>query len=131
MLSNTNNSSSKAYLLPLHYVKKTTRKSLNEKSLIVILFISTVITLFIILNNLPSNVNLNDENIKRIFLPKLNKSANQFIHNDDQNDVRHHEHPFKKIATSDDLQIQPIEAPKIGPSVAEKREKIRSVSIWK
>lgn len=113
----------KQYLLPLNYVRKTTKKGLNEKTLIVILFISTIITLFVIINNLPATVNLNDEDFKELFLPKLNKSNIKYTHKQKPH-VPHTRH-FKK--TDDHVPIQPIEAPASGQSNLERREKIKSV----
>ena len=133
----------KQFLLPLNYVRRTTGKrsmSLNEKTLIVILIVSTIITLFVILNNLPSQVNLRDETLQDLFVPKLNVQKNKqlsFIHVQDGGEhFRQHSHEFKKLELTakktEDVQpvIQPIEPPMPNlPNMAERREKIKSVSL--
>ena len=80
--------SSSQYLLPLFNTRKQTKNALNEKNLIVLLLLSTIVSLFFILKNLPSNVNFNNENNLRLFLPKINKSKNIF------HDEQAHQHQF-------------------------------------
>lgn len=131
----------KQFLLPLNYVRRTTGKrsmSLNEKTLIVILLVSTIITLFVILNNLPSQVNLRDETLQDLFVPKLNVQKNKqlaFIHVQDGGEhFRQHSHEFKKyesVKKTEDVPpvIQPIEPPLPNlPNMTERREKIKSVN---
>ena len=125
----------KQYLLPLSYMKRTNGKrsiSVNEKTLILILIVLTIVTLFVILNNLPSQVNLREESalIKEIFVPKLSQNGNSqvIIHEKSHR----HELVNKKVErVSPETQvvvIQPIEAPGSNlPSMAERREKIKSV----
>lgn len=80
-------------LLPLYYVRKQTRSGLNERNLIFILLISTVLTLIVIFKHLPTNVNLAGDELNNIFVPRLNKSNyHDIIHNVDQ-DI--HKHLFK------------------------------------
>lgn len=121
----------KPHLLPMYYVRKvsaTTKKSLNEKTLIVILIISTLITLFFILNNLPAQVSLTESNFKELFVPRFTSDKQQrAIIN------RHTEHKNVHGQKSESqIYIQPIEPP---PSLnelsnTERREKIKSMTLF-
>jgi hypothetical protein len=88
--------SAKQLLLPLYNVRKQTRR-LSEKNLIVILLGTTLVSLYLILRNLPSNVNIvENEGINAVFVPRIDKNAQRaanerVIHNE------HDRHDFKPI----------------------------------
>ena len=137
----------KQYLLPLNYASRMTTSSvgasssrrsisLNEKTLIVILLVSTIVTFFVILNNLPTQVNLRDEAIKELFVPRLAYEG-EIIHGSNNHHVDHRridtakKKKVKEFEASSPNQavIHPIEPPAPGgPSIEERREKIKSVS---
>ncbi len=103
-------SSSPKYLLPIYYVRKKTKKSFNEKNLIIILLLTSVFSLIFILKNLPAHVSFgtNDDldnsdnvNVRNIFFPKLNLTRDQFIHNE----AMHH-HVVPKISNKSAEQVQ-------------------------
>lgn len=164
----------KHYLLPFNYVQPATataaaaaaqqrrqqqRCHLNEKTLIVILIISTLITLFVILNNLPAQVNLDDQSIRQMFVPRLRRPDQKYMHKydddgreQDDDGEEHHKHSnaMRKAIERDKSRTSqrplpipppppPIEPPPIEqqpkePAVsaktnAERREKIKSVSL--
>lgn len=73
-------SSSTNLLLPLYHIRKQT-KTFNEKNLIILLLVSTVLSLFFLLKQLPSNVNFNNPENVRFFIPKIDRH-NGIIHND-------------------------------------------------
>ena len=73
-------SSSTNLLLPIYHIRKQT-KTFNEKNLIIFLLVSTVLSLFFLLKQLPSNVNFNNPENVRFFIPKIDKH-NGLIHND-------------------------------------------------
>jgi hypothetical protein len=89
---------SQKFLLPIYYVQKKSKKSLNEKNLIIILLIASVLSIFFILKNLPTHVNFSDDsrdiNVKNLFLPKFNQSNHnhKFIH-----DEVKHQHDLPNI----------------------------------
>ena len=111
---------------------------LNEKSLVLLLIFVSVITIFIILFNLPNeltpHVSINRDDIKKVLIPDLkpppqNKQLPN-IHNDD------HQHPappmFEKEKNNPDRVDQKLsEGGQDGglvEGVEEKRERIRKVS---
>jgi hypothetical protein len=67
--------SSQKFLLPIYYAQKKSKKSFNEKNLIIFLLIASVISIFFILKNLPAHVSFSDNSnndVKNLFLPKFN-----------------------------------------------------------
>lgn len=62
---------------------------MNEKSLVLLLIVVTIITIFIILFNLPSEINaINKANIGRVFIPdSIERDKPHHIHEND------HQHP--------------------------------------
>ena len=75
-------SSSTNLLLPLYHIRKQTKYfGINEKNLIVLLLLSTVFSLYVILNNLPSNINITSSDSVGFFIPKISKS-HRTIHKD-------------------------------------------------
>ena len=81
-------SNSNALLLPLYHVRKQTKYfSFNEKNLIGLLLISSILSLYVLLKNLPSNTLNNAENV-RFFIPKISRSPGIF-HNEQGHD--HHD----------------------------------------
>jgi hypothetical protein len=72
-------SSSPNLLLPLYHIRKQT-KTFNEKNLIVLLLVSTILSLFFLLRQLPANVNFSNPENVRFFIPEVKKSG--IIHND-------------------------------------------------
>jgi hypothetical protein len=73
-------SGSSNLLLPIYHIRKQT-KTFNEKNLIILLLVSTVLSLFFLLKQLPSNVSFNNPENVRFFIPKIDKH-NDIIHND-------------------------------------------------
>ena len=73
-------SSSTNLLLPLYHIRKQT-KTFNEKNLIILLLVSTILSLFFLLKQLPSNVNFNNPENVRFFIPKIDR-PNDIIHDD-------------------------------------------------
>lgn len=118
------------FLLPLFYARKSTKNSINEKKLIFVLLISTVITLVLIIKNLPSNVSLGDANIKEIFIPVVNESKNnKIIHNDDHDHQKEIKQPVDDVVEQKPLEPPPpVQPDKPVDAVNEmRREKIKSV----
>ena len=74
------------------------RFNLNEKSLVLLLVVVTIITIFIILFNLPSEINaINKANIGRVFIPdSIERDKPHHIHDND------HQHPAPPMNRGDD-----------------------------
>jgi len=88
----------KTPLLPLYITRKQQKRfpSLNEKNLVILLLISTVLSIYFILKHLPSNVSIVErEQVRDIFLPKVTNRI-EFIH-----DEQKHQHqidiPYEKL----------------------------------
>lgn len=131
---------SQKFLLPIYYVHKKSKKSFNEKNLIVILLIATVLSIFFILKNLPTHVSFSDDSkdnidVKNLFLPKFNLSNHnhKFIHDEVKHqhilpnipDVNKHENDNSNLNQKEEKKIDS------DPDALNKkrREKIKDVCI--
>ena len=81
-----------SFLLPMHYLQtknvKIRSKFFNEKYLILMLLVISIMTIFIILMNLPSDMQrlVNRQKIQNVFLPEIPKGNILIPHID-------HQHP--------------------------------------
>jgi hypothetical protein len=142
-----------SFLLPVHYmqtknVKARSRFILNEKFLILLLLIVSVVTIFIILMNLPSDVQryVYREKIQNVFIPEFERDKVGVAHQ------REHQHPApinlsedrKSSSTTSlhanaDVAIEPpdhnilAEKNEYELSVTAKRNKIKEMTLfgWK
>lgn len=118
-------------ILPLFHVRKSFRSSLNEKTLITILLISSVFTLVIIFKNLPQSV-VNEVQIKSIFIPELN---NNHAKGGDQSKPdpkdTHINDKNQDVKNQDGQVAQPnVEDSAKDVEVRKKREKIKNVKVF-
>jgi hypothetical protein len=131
-------------LLPLYY--NIRKKDFNEKKLLIILTIITVISLYVVYLNLPSMNIVRDHEIDKVFIPIVQPSKGTFKGNDhdidNKNDINKDKDKDKvNIDKKDepvqfelepdvqipDLNIDPMEKDK---SINEMRkEKIKNVNI--
>ncbi len=152
--------SAQALLLPLYYVKKQTRtKLLTEKSLIFIIILTSLFSLFMIFKNLPSNSTESDQDaaaeavvgIRQVFIPRLHNDSAKFIHHEDDLNHIHKINGIKpqvaekttpKFSNNEDGRIDeprkketpaPSEPPKQDPLVGEenksRREFVKSMTL--
>lgn len=129
-------------ILPMSYIRNASKmkyKFYNEKYLILLLLFLSVLTVFIILMNLPSDIQrvVNKDSIKNVFVPEVNLEVNH--HNDN------HQHPapplYHDIHKDAPKQIEPNvvkdvaknDVPKTNSagstSDTAKRDKIKEVNI--
>lgn len=72
-------------LLPLYYVTRQTRsKFLNERSLIYLIILTSLLSIYIIFKNLPAGTQ-NDVHMEQIFIPQIKNDNRKLIHNNDLN----------------------------------------------
>jgi hypothetical protein len=112
--------SSKQLLLPLFCVKKTAKKSINEKGLVTILVLSTFVTFIVIFKNLPSNVAFNPNRNTRDSLVPITIESNNKQQQDTLDDVNKPPNLEPPPDGADD--------DKEDKAIKEKREKIKGVS---
>lgn len=144
--------SQSSFLLPLFNVRNVNKRFkttfYNEKNLILILLLISVFTVIFIVYNLPSDIQqvVNDQNIKKVFIPDVDMSNNH-KHFDD------HQHPpppihdgknsVKQPVKTEALEKMDIEVDKEDPRIIEepdlpsdvkmKRDKIKEMALfgWK
>jgi hypothetical protein len=130
----------KQYLLPLYFVRKQTKSGFNEKNLIILLLISTILSIYFILKNLPTNVNIVERNqVQDLFLPKVTQKN---IFHDQQNhmhqidipvDLKNKKKPSEKVGekNSNDEQFVQRDSLILSPVDHEndrRREKVKEVN---
>lgn len=115
-------------LLPLYYVKKQTRnRLLSEKSLIILIILTSVFSLYFIFKNLPSNTHSDD--LRNVFIPKLNINDKNLIHKDDVVHVKFHEN---KQVPKNDIEVEQlsdIEPILVDTAVLAKRNFVKNVIL--
>jgi hypothetical protein len=120
----------KTPLLPLYITRKQQKRfpSLNEKNLVILLLISTVLSIYIILKHLPSNVSIVErEQVRDLFLPKVTNRI-EFIH-DEQKHQHQIEIPFEKI--KDDHKPKNVEnSDPVNLENKKRRETVKNVSFF-
>lgn len=115
-------------LLPLYYVKKQTRnRLLSEKSLIILIILTSVFSLYFIFKNLPSNTHSDD--LRNVFIPKLNINDKNLIHKDDVVHVKFHEN---KQVPKNDIEVEQLsdlEPILVDTAVLAKRNFVKNMTL--
>lgn len=138
-----------AYLLPLYYIrsanKKLKYKFYNEKYLILLLLLVSIVTVFIILLNLPSDIQkvVNKDKLQNVFIPELNNEPKLALRQQHNQDHQHpappifndkNKHPFVKSENNQKEHEHVIEKPpdnRNNDDITAKREKIKQVKSLK
>jgi hypothetical protein len=130
----------KQFLLPFYFVRKQTKSGFNEKNLIILLLISTILSIYFILKNLPTNVNIVERNqVQELFLPKVTQNNIFHDHNNHMHqidipvDLKKKNKPSEKVSeqNSNDQQFAQEDGSLLNPVDHEndrRREKVKEVN---
>ncbi|CAF0831381.1 unnamed protein product [Brachionus calyciflorus] len=117
--------SGKEFVLPLYFIRRQTRFSLNEKKLVIFLLSTSLATLLLIFSSLPPNSQFNGDELNKFFVPKLNNS--KIIH---QENLHNHEINFKNKKLGNDNQ-KPMHdvRPEIDAKNLQRRETVKNMTL--
>lgn len=113
----------KPYLLPLYYIRKNIRNRFySEKYLIILLLFLSIVTVFIILQNLPSDIQkvVNKSNIQNVFIPEVNDPNHQH---------QHHQHPPPPIFDENEVRDLDVKEEELNNESFDKPGQVTDVTL--